>query len=179
MPLIRPEAAAALSRWREVMSAALVIGAGAWLASRGGWVLTGIGGLMTVAALCWGLVALLRLRFARGGGAPGVVEVVEGQVAYFGPDGGGFVVLEDLREIALVTSPDRRETAWRLTPTGGAPLQIPVGAAGAERLFDAFAQLPGLNLGRVSAAAGEGAAGLLWRRPSRQELPRPGSGALD
>ena len=174
MPLIRPDAAAALHRWREVISAALCLAAGLWLASRGGWVLTGIGAILAALAAGWGFVALRRLRFARGGGAPGVVEVIEGQVAYFGPDSGGFVALRDLVEIALVGDPASEGSAWRLTPAEGPPLIVPVAAEGAERLYDAFAQLPGIDMGRIAAAPQAGTTGRLWHSAVQPALARPG-----
>ena len=39
MSLIRPEARAALHRWREVMASAVLAGLGLWLIGLGGWVL--------------------------------------------------------------------------------------------------------------------------------------------
>jgi hypothetical protein len=72
-----------------------------------------------------------------------VVEVDEGQVGYFGPGIGGFVGLPDLVELRLVSVQGGR--FWRLKQADGQALLIPVDAAGAERLFDAFASLPGMD----------------------------------
>jgi hypothetical protein len=75
--------------------------------------------------------------------APGMVEVDEGQVGYFGPGDGGFVGLPELVELRLITV--RGGRFWRLKQADGQALLIPVDAAGAERLFDAFASLPGMD----------------------------------
>lgn len=169
MALIRPAAAAALRRWREVLAAALVLAAGLWCATWGGWFWLACGLLLAALAASWGIVALRRMRFAGRGGAPGVVEVVEGQIAYFGPQTGGFLALADLVEIALVADAAGGR-AWRLKPSAGPALLIPVAAEGAGRLHDALAQLPGIDMGRIAAAPGTAAVGRLWRHPLRGRL---------
>lgn len=154
--LIRPEVGVALRRWREVIAAGGVAVAGLWLMWLGGWVLTPLGvGLM---ALAFGLVvlALRRLRFWHGVAAPGVVEVVEGQISYFGPEAGGFVALPEVIELRLVVVHGRMH--WRLKQGDGQALLIPVAAAGAAQLFDAFASLPGLDSQALVAALDGGAA---------------------
>jgi hypothetical protein len=78
------------------------------------------------------------------------VEVDEGQVGYLGPSFGGFVALPDLVEVRLVTMYGRR--LWRLKQADGQALLIPVDAAGAERLFDAFGSLPGMDMAALLAA---------------------------
>jgi len=177
--MIRPEAARALRRWREPAAAAALLALALWLGFRGGWVMSGVGGVLALAAASWGFVAVRRLRFAGAGGAPGVVEVVEGQIAYFGPDSGGFVALRDIVEIALVTGPAGMGRAWRIRPAEGPALHVPVAAEGAGRLYDAFAQLPGIDMGRIAAAPEVGATGLLWRHPARPALTARATRALD
>ncbi len=159
-----------LHRWREVIAAGLAGAAGLWIASRGGYVLVPFG--LAVAALAggWAMIALRRIRFLHGIGAPGVVEVDEGQVGYFGPTFGGFVALADLAELRLAEFYGTR--AWRLKTQDGQVLLIPVDAAGAERLYDAFAALPGIDMARVTAALDHGQPTLpLWRRGATP-LPR-------
>ncbi|WP_413872651.1 hypothetical protein [Albidovulum sp.] len=168
--MIRPEVRAMLHRWREVIAAGLAGAAGLWIASRGGYVLVPFG--LAVAALAggWAMIALRRIRFLHGIGAPGVVEVDEGQVGYFGPTFGGFVALADLAELRLAEFYGTR--AWRLKTQDGQVLLIPVDAAGAERLYDAFAALPGIDMARVTAALDHGQPTLpLWRRGATP-LPR-------
>jgi hypothetical protein len=168
--MIRPEVRAMLHRWREVIAAGLAGAAGLWIASLGGYVLMPFG--LAVAALAggWAMIALRRIRFLHGIGAPGVVEVDEGQVGYFGPTFGGFVALADLAELRLAEFYGAR--AWRLKTQDGQVLLIPVDAAGAERLYDAFAALPGIDMARVTAALDHGQPTLpLWRRGATP-LPR-------
>lgn len=170
-PLLRLAPAAALRRHREAIAGAALALAGGWLVLRGGLFYAGLG--LVVAAAGAGLVwdGLRRLRFGQKGAAPGIVELLEGQIAYLGPGYGGHAALSELVEIRLVELHGRR--AWRLAQEGGPPLFIPVEAAGAERLYDVFAALPGLEMSAILAAlAAPGAPDrLLWRRAAPQLLP--------
>ncbi|WP_343080750.1 hypothetical protein [Ostreiculturibacter nitratireducens] len=167
--MIRPEAVATLRRWREVAGSAAILAFGLWMFSLGGWILAPAGIGLVALALGLGVIALRRMRFARGGSAPGVVEVDEGQVGYFGPDFGGFLSLRELVEIRLVDL--HGVPRWRLKQADGQVLLIPASAKGAEALFDAFAALPGIDMGRLTAAldARENAQ-VLWQRPARAAL---------
>jgi hypothetical protein len=143
MSVIRPEVTAAIWRAREVIAALGVVAVGLWLMWLGGYLLVPVGGVVVALGAGWGLLAFRRMRFAQGVDAPGVVEVDEGQVGYFGPGEGGFVGLPDLVELRLIMV--RGGRFWRLKQADGQALLIPVNAAGAERLFDAFASLPGMD----------------------------------
>lgn len=181
MNLIRPEAQAALWRWRELFAAVALAAVGLWLAALGGFVLLPLGAVVVALAAGFGLLAWRRLRFAQTGDAPGVVELDEGQISYFGPDLGGAVALRELVELRLITVGGRR--LWRLRQQDGQALLIPVDAMGAERLFDAFAGLPGMDTG-VLVAAVDPVAGakaqhglaiaadsrVIWRHPARAAL---------
>lgn len=170
MSFLRPEIAAGLARWREVIAAVAALAAGAWLAWLGGWLLVPLGGMVIVLALAWGTIALRRLRFLRGVAAPGMVEVDEGQIGYFGPSFGGFIALAELSELRLTVRHGARH--WRLKTSAGEVLLVPVDAAGAEKLHDAFAALPGIDMARLAAALDRGAETVpLWRRGS-VPLPR-------
>lgn len=180
--MIRPEALATLARWREVAVSAALAGLGLWLAARGGAILLPLGlGLAGVAAVL-GLGAWRRLRFAQDPAAPGVVEVVEGEVRYFGPRLGGAVSLSDLTELRLITLRGRR--LWRLKQADGQALLIPVDATGAEALFDGFTSLPGLDMAALLSAldpAGAGGAALpaLADQPAMQVIwARKGRGLV-
>ncbi|MGP3698301.1 hypothetical protein [Rhodobacter sp. NSM] len=187
MSFLRPEVEALLLRWREPAAAAAAMGGALWLASFGGWFFVPLGLTAFAAAAGWGVIALRRVRFGQSADGPGVVELDEGQIGYLGPDEGGFVAVEDLEELRLVTVRGQRH--WRLRQSDGRILVIPVGAEGAERLFDVFATLPGLEMGRLLAAlrgpaAEAPAAGnvislssqapmmgqVIWRRPARAVL---------
>ena len=168
--MIRPAVKAHLHRWREVIAVVSLFLFAVWLFLLGGWLLQGIGLLLAVIALGWGVIAWRRLRFLRGVAAPGVVEVDEGQVGYWGPNFGGFIALADLAELRLAEVGGTRH--WRLRTRGGEVLMIPVDAAGAERLYDAFAALPGIDMAALTAALDRGVGTLpLWKRTD-PSLPR-------
>ena len=140
MNLIRPEARAAIWRWRETLFGLCLLLLALW------WGLTAFGVLRYVAAalmVAGGLLVvagLQRGRFRLGNSGAGVVQVIEGQLAYFGPQAGGAVALS---ELAMVSLDNRhRPSRWVLCQPGVEDLEIPVNATGGEALFDAFAALP-------------------------------------
>lgn len=169
MSFLRPGAAAFLARWREV-GVALAVGlVGLWLVRLGGYLLTPLGALVLILALGWGLLALRRVRFQRPVSAPGVVEVDEGQVGYLGPTFGGYVSLRELTEISMIRL--YGEKHWRLKQADGQVLLVPVAAAGAGALFDAFAALPGIDTAALSAAPDAVSDTMtVWRHPARAAL---------
>ncbi len=150
MSFIRPELTEALIRWREVIAGLALAALGLWALLSGGYVVPVFGLVLVTAGVAWAVLATRRLRFAQEGEAPGIVRVTEAQVAYLGPRVGGFVGLPDLMEIRLLTLRGRR--IWKLRPTEGEALHIPVEAQGAEALFDAFATLPGIDTAALVAA---------------------------
>lgn len=142
--MIRPEAKAQLHRWREVLIGLLSSCIGLWLSVQPGYLLKIPGVVLVIAGLALIWIGVLRGRFRAKGAGPGSVDVDEGRVHYFGPLTGGSV---DLRELnALIYDPSLHPAHWRLQQPGQPPLLIPVNAAGAEGLFDAFAALPGLRM---------------------------------
>ena len=170
MSFLRPEVAAKLHRWREVLAGLAVVGAGAWLAGLGGWFYAGLGALVALAGVGLALSGIRRLRFRPADRGPGLVRMVEGQVAYFGPETGGFAALTELRELSIVPRP--AGPVWVLDqPTG--PLEIPVAAEGAESLYDFFGALPGIDMAAVTNAMADPPHGarVLWRRQARTALP--------
>ncbi|MDN5785690.1 hypothetical protein [Pseudorhodobacter sp.] len=181
MTLIRPEVRGGLWRWREVIVAIFMALLGLWLMALGGFLLMPLGAVLAVVATGFGVLSWRRLRFAQSGEAPGIVELLEGQISYFGPNIGGSVALREMTELRLITAQGRR--MWRLKQSDGQALLIPVGAQGAEGLFDAFAALPGMDTGAlVAALAPPSAAGkaralvvaadtrVIWRHPARAVL---------
>ena len=164
---LRPEARAALWRWREVLAAVVAGLVGLWWALGSFGFVRWIGALLVIAGLGLGSVAVQRLRFRRGGGGLGLVEIDEARVTYFGPLGGGTADLGELARLDL----DRgaRPPHWWLIGTDGRSLAVPVDAEGADALFDAFAALPGLTSARIVAAVERGGAEreTVWHRPRR------------
>lgn len=167
--------AAFVARHGEALAGLALAAVGLWIATRGGWFLAGVGLAVAALGLGWAVVASRRARFRHGTSAPGLVEVIEGRIGYFGAGTvmGGEIGLDELAEIRLMTL--RSGRSWRLRTLDGQALLIPLGAAGSEALYDAFAALPGIDMGRLSAALAETqgaeASQSLWLRP----MLRPGA----
>lgn len=170
MTFIRPEAKAALWRWREVLAGLAVAALGLLWATGPRGLLGLVGWVLVAAGVVLVVTGVQRLRFRRTESGPGLVEVDEGKITYFGPLSGGSVAARDLERITL--DPTGRPPHWILTEPGHPPLQIPVNAEGSDQLFDAFAALPGLRTERMLAELNRGAAMpvVIWERtPSRPE----------
>lgn len=148
---LRPEVRKFLERWAEMAGGVVLALIGLWVFGFGGWFFQAVGIMIGIAAIGAGVIAWRRMKFRREVDQPGLVEVDEGQIRYFSPDRGGFVAIRDLIAISL-----RQDAAgqswWNLQEAGGHLLSVPVSAAGAEALFDAFATLPDIDMGALSAA---------------------------
>lgn len=171
MSFVRPEVRAAVHRWREAIVGVLVTLPGLWIAGFGGFFWIAVGGFIVVAGLALAVNAVRRVRFGRERSAPGVVQAVEGQIAYFAPDdGGGFAALGELEELRLLRGAEGQ--LWVLVQSDGSELRIPVAAGGAEVLFDAFATLPGIDMQAVVSALDQDGVSdrVLWRRRRRAAL---------
>ncbi len=166
--MIRPELRAALWRWREALAGAAVAALGTlWLVTAGSGFFQGLAGAVVLAGAAMGWLGWHRVRFGAAPTGPGLVRIVEGQIGYFGPDTGGFVALRDLTELHLVD----HGRAWLLVQEGDAPVSIPVGAEGADALFDAFASLDGINMQallRARETRPPPPSQMVWRRPDLQ-----------
>lgn len=176
-PLIRPEAAATLHRLREALAGLALAGLGLWVLPGPGYLLPAVGSVLVLLGAGLAVIGLRRYRFRATGEGPGLVQVVEGQIAYFGPadaegESGGFMALDDVAALTI-TADGRR---WHLIATDGTELHIPRAARGAEDLLDAFVRLPGLDPAAVVRAAsgpGTGQERRLWQRgPRPPALPR-------
>lgn len=167
VPLIRPELARAL---RPFLLPAIMAALAVWLLRLGGYLLGPLGFLILVAAVALAVVEWRRRQLgatARHG--PGVVELSEGVLRYWSAgDLGGEIAVRDLVEIRLLLL-DRRPH-WRLRSAPGEALLIPADAWDAELLADAFATLPGIDLGALAQARrraerpGAPQVQTLWRR---------------
>lgn len=170
--MIRPELRAQLLRHGETIAATICLALAFWIATRGGWFLATVGLLLAALAAGWGVLAWRRTRFDRPISEPGLVELDEGRIGYFGAGGsvlGGYVALEDLTEIRLLRL--RGTQFWRLKTLDGQALLIPTAAAGSPALYDAFASLPGIDMGALTTALDSRATALsLWHRPRAASL---------
>ena len=167
--MIRPELAARLRPWAETGAALAATAFGLWVFSLGGWILWPLGAAIAAAAALWALDARRRMRFAHDALGPGMVELDEGAIRYLSPNRllGGEISVRELAEIRLMRLNGRRH--WRLKSSDAQALLIPIDAAGAEYLGSAFAALPGIDMGRVSAALAPDAPAIqtVWTRKPR------------
>ncbi len=176
MTFIRPEAAAAIWRLREVLFTVTLGALGLWLLYLGGWVFMPLGGGVLALSATLARHALARLRFQQAVGAPGIVELDEAQLGYLGPEVGGFISLNEAVELRLITMRGRR--LWRIKQADGQAMLVPIDAAGGAQLFDAFASLPGMNVTALAAAldrplaAQSGAQGIALVGPEMQVIWR-------
>ncbi len=174
---LRPEAAATLRQWRDVLAALAVIALGLWITYSPGPIVQGFGWVLVAGGALMFLPALRRARFAaRGhaGAGPGVVRIDEGRVLYMGPVTGGAIALREMT--ALHLRRDDATTAHWVLAEAGALLTIPTDAAGSDALFDAFTALEGLSADRLIAALSGDQPGTtrLWVRDRTEpSLPTP------
>lgn len=164
MSFVRPEARAAIWRVREAIIGGLLILFGLWLVSGPGFLLAvpGYASIVGGAVLAW--LGVQRARFRSADGGAGAVQIDEGQVTYFGPLAGGTVALREMERLTLDGS--MFPAHWRLDQPDQPALLIPVNAAGADDLFDAFAALPGLKTERMltTLRAQPHQAVVIWQR---------------
>ena len=139
MSFLRPEVISGLLRWRDALVGSVLIAFGLYSAFTGLTVQRWTGYLLILlgAALLW--EGIKRARFPAPGGGPGVVDVDERQITYFGPLGGGAVSIDELSRVEIRTGPAGPH--WDFTDTSGATLTIPGNAENVELLFDALAAL--------------------------------------
>lgn len=147
MNFIRPEAAAFLWRWREIFYGLVALCIGLYLMLQFGGLLLGLGGVVVGVAMTLVWIGIQQGRFRKPVNGPGVVQVDEGRILYFGPLTGGAAEASDISRVVLDTSAEPHH--WVLSQPGAKPLAIPVNAKGADALFDVFAALPGLQTGHM------------------------------
>ncbi len=157
------------------------LAASAWLAMRGissGSVLlagTGIAALLSAGLVSAALVQ--RLRFRRLADQGGLVEVDEREIRYFGVEGCAVLSLDHLDRIDIRGSEAFGNCCvLHRSATGMQPVTIPVTARGADRLFDAFAALPGISLARLVSVSRQAAGETLtiWERARESRLDSHG-----
>ena len=142
--MIRPEIRASFWRWHELVIGILVFALGAEWYFKSFGLLKLLGAVVMLFGAITIFVGQQRGRFRVTGSAPGVVSLIEGQISYFGLKEGGMIAIADITGVSLVTHDDMR--SWRLDQNGHSSLIIPITAKDGEILFDAFAELEGLNL---------------------------------
>ncbi|WP_158969107.1 hypothetical protein [Chachezhania sediminis] len=147
MSFIRPEAQEALRRWRFALSGAALAALGVYCSLGFGGLVGWIGWPLAGAGVALGVVGIQRARFDTGHDGPGVVEIDEGEITYYGPLNGGSVSTGEIER--LILDPTSRPPCWVMVDRANGILQVPVNADGADELFEAFAALPGLRTSRL------------------------------
>ena len=166
---IRPAARKALRRWGETLVAGVVTILGLYWSFAGLGLLQWVGWLVTAFGLALIWSAVQRARFVPRGEGPGVMQIIEGELRYFGPRGGGFAAIDAINALSLSADGGY----WLVEAENTEILVVPRTATGAEALFDAFARLPGLemeHLLRVIAQDPTAQARTIWRRNARTLL---------
>jgi hypothetical protein len=170
---IRPEVLSGLLRWRDAIVGSVLVAFGLYSVFTGLTVQRWTGYLLILlgAALLW--EGVKRARFPAPGGGPGVVEVDERQITYFGPLGGGAISINDLTRVQVRTTdlgPAVSDLFWDFIDTSGTVLTIPGDAENASLIFDALSALPGADFEAAIRAAGstENALFVIWEKPVRR-----------
>ncbi|ALI55294.1 hypothetical protein [Celeribacter marinus] len=141
---MRPEVRALIWQWREVLIALLVVALMAWWAASSFGVVRWVALVVTIAALFLAFAAVQRARFGRTEGGIGAVEFDEGVVSYFTATTGGQIEIAAMTSVMLLPAV-RGPAHWQLDAPAQAPLLIPLDAFGAEKLFDVFVTLNGIE----------------------------------
>lgn len=181
MSFLRPEARAALWRWRDLL-AGLALGAVGlfWVIGSGG-MLRWIGfAVVAIGAMLIGS-GVQRGRFLRRDMAPGagVIELDERQLSFMGPDTGvivplGAVVRIEIETLGIQAGDDLAgdDLHWVFFTEEGEVSKIPASALGHEKLFDCLSGFPGAHYEKVIAASTTTQAGrfVIWRKQHSQPI---------
>lgn len=171
MSFLRPKVTLWLKRWQEALLGFGFVLFGLWLVltSYGIGLWAGFGFLILGFILV--LTGLRRGRLYQTELGPGVVEIVEGRMTYLGPFSGGTIDLDDLCGIAFTPS-QTGPGMWVLHSHAGKDLSIPENAYHVELLLDAWAALPGFDMGAMLRVQGnkKNQSHQVWTRPAHKAL---------
>lgn len=158
MSFIRPAVLMHFNKWREAYFVAGVLLLGIWLFMHGfatlNLVLQALGLIVSLVGIVLLRTAIQRIRFKRSQKAPGMVDITEREISYFGPLHGKTIALESLRKIELRES-EAYGAIWVLHHFDGDPMIVPISAKGSDRLFDAFTGLSGVKMDVLVAAVNQ------------------------
>jgi hypothetical protein len=169
MSFIRPPVTAHFTKWREAYFAGFVMALGGWAFLRGqsnlNLILQGLGLIISLAGIIFLRTAIQRIRFRKSQKAPGMVDVTEREISYFGPMHGKTISLESLSKIELRES-EAYASIWVLHHIEGDPMIVPTTAKGSDRLFDAFISLSNVKMDTLVSAINQVPiqAQVIWER---------------
>lgn len=168
MSFIRPEVWNGIWRWREALFGVFLACCGMFWAVGQQGTLAAIGTSIAIVGALIIFAGIQRTRFRVGTGGPGIVQVHERLVTYYGPFDGGSVSIDALESVQL--DPTVKPAEWILHEVGGQPLSIPTSAENAEILFDVFSTLDGIKtenmLAKLRSQPGEPV--LIWHQTQRR-----------
>lgn len=149
MSFIRPPVVTHFTKWREAYFVAFILLLGLWMYLHGSatlnLVMQALGLVVALVGIILLRTAIQRIRFRRAHKAPGMVDVTEREISYFGPMHGKTISLESLHKIELRES-EAYAAIWVLHHSEGDPMIVPTTAKGSEGLFDAFTSLSGVEM---------------------------------
>ena len=155
MSFVRDDAAATLRKYQEVLLGIVLILIGFWiLVSFHGflrWLSVPLVVLGSVST--WNAWRRTRMKAANNG--PGVVEIDERRLSYFGPFGGQSISLNDVTRIQIETTelgPFADDMFW-LFYTGSELARVPSSAQGADAILDALSSFKGADYDAVIRAS--------------------------
>ena len=169
MSFIRPPVIKHFSKWREAYFVVGVLLFGAWMYLHGSatanLIFQGLGLVVSLVGIILLRTTIQRIRFKRAQKAPGIVDVTEREISYFGPMHGKTISLESLLKIELRES-EAYAAIWVLHHSEGDPMIVPTTAKGSDRLFDAFTSLSGVKMDALVGAINQTPieAKVIWQR---------------
>ena len=140
----RPEVKALAWRYRDALAGASIAAIGLYLVLTRVGLIGWLGWLMLAGGAIWTVAGIQRGRFRQDTDGPGVVQIRERRLAYFGPLDGGVMDIADLTQLEFDPT-SHPSPSWVLSTTDGRSIAIPIDAKQSEALFDVFASLPDIN----------------------------------
>ena len=127
--------------WRETIIAIIFAGLGL------NWILNSFGTLHTIGYVALAYASYQRTRFKRTEMGTGIVEFIEGQISYFGPETGAIFSINDINRLILDKS--KYSSKWIIENNAGYQIEIPTNVEGHEVLFDVFNSLDGFSIHKM------------------------------
>ena len=147
MSFVRDDAAKALRRYQELFVGLALILVSIWVWVNFLGVLRWIALPLAVLGLVSAWYAWRRVRVKAGNDGPGVLEVDERRLSYFGPFGGTSISLDDVIRIEIETTelgPFTEDMFW-LFHTRTETARIPSSAQGGDKIFDVLSSFSGAD----------------------------------
>ena len=95
----------------------------------------------------------------------GFLEIIEGELRFFGPHGGHIIAIEDLTRISLTFDHCEEDRAyWVLEHRLGAPIFLPKGTRGEAAFNNFLLSLPGVELPSGDIEKFKPVATIVWTR---------------